>query len=1308
MVYTKLNKKLFALSLFMVSFVGAIYLKPVCAPAEETAKMKVDSTDMSVENTPEGEDISMVLVEGSLPDNYIEEFERDNDSGHELDISVSEELEEITIIEFEDDEIREELIEAFENDGIAYELNEYYELAENEDIDFGAMDSCEIETENDDIEIIDGEWNTSEIYEDNSSISFRDIPLSAEDIIVAVIDSGYTGNNNRILDGIDFTDTGDANDLNGHGSAIAKLILENTNDCVKILPLKVTDAEGRASLLNICRAIDYCCEVGVDVINISMCAYKPLNSALLNAKIAKAKEMGIAVIVAAGNASSDVKEYSPGNCPEAFCVGACNEDMTLCDYSNFGEDIDFLACGTFETITGTSVSAAVVTALYAEVMLTKGGLSVDEIKAFLSDATAGTKVISVDGIDSLFESEVCESAALFCVDFRSVDIETFNNVILSTPEATVRRYLLNLSEDDRNELASMNTVLSNEEYGYTVAENITEDENTCVVKHYDSYIQYLLENEFETSWYCSSSTKTGYFYVEYRDATNNSKKRQKISVKLTNLPTSDGNKKGSIKVTDSNAPKSGAVGYTLNSVEITKAEETNYIYIGIKFKLNIGSATHYSLTGGKDSSTINESQGGGGLISINNKSSISCTGSKNEFNPVVFQISFYNTGISVTGGSGDTGKHGVMYVKGAQNSYSWKYSTANSVSNGKREYLCKGCNSAGKTEYLNYILLKKQKTGGTYTEDLSDTSHCKKLNMDGSSFSEKKDINYYSAGATVPAYTASYENSVYMSATLPASTAVSRVTKHELLVPRKQYTVIFQGNGATAGSMASQSFYFNQTKSLSLNQFSKTYSVNLYANGGTFSDSQAVRKLTAVYQFANWCLSPIGNSICYGNGASVSNLPVAGTSVDIGTRNNGEVVNLYALWSGGSVTLPTDVTRLGYKFVAWGNSASATSGITGSYTATRTVNLYAIWKPQVVKITLDTCSEKSDALNQGTSAVYQHVANGYYLDQALMKKLTNNIIDIPERQSVSTITYDYAMEKSEYGVVISGTKKEKKINRNYMFQGYYTGKGGTGHMVCDSTGKMVTNINNAGDYRYFLENAKVYADWEKKSILIFEDNLTSQDLITSEMIEMPEMISCSEGNSITVDYSEPVIKDEAYRKLYRFKGWSTDIYGSDMVLDGKDKTQYVFDGSSDVVLYANWEYPISIYFKGNGATKGEDKIKEDVPVFGNVTFPNNDIKEESFEKTKTVSQCNPKDGTMTESETVDYAFCGFTLKNNVNTGNYDCTLYDSGGTYSVAELINEAVKYGLLEADENSAYVILYVLWDCCPVIYATDGWLYL
>lgn len=55
---------------------------------------------------------------------------------------------------------------------------------------------------------------------------------------------------------------------------------------------------------------------------------------------------------------------------------------------------------------------------------------------------------------------------------------------------------------------------------------------------------------------------------------------------------------------------------------------------------------------------------------------------------------------------------------------------------------------------------------------------------------------------------------------------------------------------------------------------------------------------------------------------------------------------MYATWTesviNGTIELPV-AAKSGYTFIGWGTRASSSSGVTGEYTPSSNVTLYAIW-----------------------------------------------------------------------------------------------------------------------------------------------------------------------------------------------------------------------------------------------------------------------------------------------------------------------------------------------------------------------------
>ena len=152
------------------------------------------------------------------------------------------------------------------------------------------------------------------------------------------------------------------------------------------------------------------------------------------------------------------------------------------------------------------------------------------------------------------------------------------------------------------------------------------------------------------------------------------------------------------------------------------------------------------------------------------------------------------------------------------------------------------------------------------------------------------------------------------------------------------YTIYFNGNGATSGSMSSMSCYYGSTYKLNSNAYKRVYTLTYDKNYTGASSSDVSVPCTFLY----WSC----NNSTYRDGASVSNL----------TSINDDSVTMYAQWEYGSVTLPT-LIRSGYKFEGWYTSSGSYIGEGGSsYTVKSNQTIYAHWKEDVISPTISNVS----------------------------------------------------------------------------------------------------------------------------------------------------------------------------------------------------------------------------------------------------------------------------------------------------------------------------------------------------------------
>lgn len=213
---------------------------------------------------------------------------------------------------------------------------------------------------------------------------------TGQGVLVAVVDSGVNYNHPHLAQNIfinpaetDYDQDQDGNgfagdrhgwdfvnndpypfDDNGHGSHIAGLIAGKFLGIApdsKILPIKVSNAEGLSDLGTTLQGLTYAMGMGAKVINMSFGSYRP--PAAIESRILRmAEKADILLVAAAGNGdpntgmgvNTDAIQHMPSglSSPNLISVAAVNEFDRLSYYSNFGsksvhvatyggEDFDF-------------------------------------------------------------------------------------------------------------------------------------------------------------------------------------------------------------------------------------------------------------------------------------------------------------------------------------------------------------------------------------------------------------------------------------------------------------------------------------------------------------------------------------------------------------------------------------------------------------------------------------------------------------------------------------------------------------------------------------------------------------------------------------------------------------------------------------------------------------------------------------------------------------------------------------------------------------------------------------------------------
>lgn len=308
------------------------------------------------------------------------------------------------------------------------------------------------------------------------------------DVTVAVIDSGITVNentknvfNNRVLseNGVNFSATkapkteGNASaDDNGHGTAMASIIAQNTSDNVKLLPIKVIDSAGKGTLLSLYQGIKYAIEQNVDIINISL-STTSTHSELIKEAIDEANAKGIIVVAAAGNYGTNVKYYTPAKFDNVITVASVNEQLQHSDFSNYGDAIDYATIGEntlaygYNGIyyrSGTSYSAAKVSAIVSYLKGINKDENTETVKAILNKYTlpidinkkyVGNGILSLDTVaiknDKEIETNVNTdwNTILDYDNWKELSEDKFNVVFKKSGPIIAATWWDNLSDKDK-------------------------------------------------------------------------------------------------------------------------------------------------------------------------------------------------------------------------------------------------------------------------------------------------------------------------------------------------------------------------------------------------------------------------------------------------------------------------------------------------------------------------------------------------------------------------------------------------------------------------------------------------------------------------------------------------------------------------------------------------------------------------------------------------------------------------------------------------------------------------------------------
>ena len=253
------------------------------------------------------------------------------------------------------------------------------------------------------------QWNLRKILAEQA----WDITTGSPDVIVAVLDTGIDASHpdlaGRLIPGYDFlNDSPNPDDDSGHGTHNAGIIGASSNNSigiagmawnVRIMPIKVLNANGEGPDSVIARGIIYAADHGAQVINMSFGS--PVSSQILAEAIRYAWGKGALLVAGAGNtAKTNNSMVYPAAVDPVLAVAATDENDEVADFSQHHPYVGISAPGVnivstywrgseyktaYLSAKGTSAAAPLVSGVAALIKSVNPSLTNSQMKQILLD-----------------------------------------------------------------------------------------------------------------------------------------------------------------------------------------------------------------------------------------------------------------------------------------------------------------------------------------------------------------------------------------------------------------------------------------------------------------------------------------------------------------------------------------------------------------------------------------------------------------------------------------------------------------------------------------------------------------------------------------------------------------------------------------------------------------------------------------------------------------------------------------------------------------------------------------------------------
>jgi len=387
------------------------------------------------------------------------------------------------------------------------------------------------------------------------------------------------------------------------------------------------------------------------------------------------------------------------------------------------------------------------------------------------------------------------------------------------------------------------------------------------------------------------------------------------------------------------------------------------------------------------------------------------------------------------------------------------------------------------------------------------------------------------------------------------------------------YSIVFDGNGATDGTMAKlEGCLYDDMCTLPRNVFSRVSGILLYRT--TEKLPEETTEMTVSHKFLGWAEEPDG-IVKYSDADSIKNI----------TEQEKEVT-LYAVWSEETVVPPNISSEIGYHFLGWAEEPDAQSAMT-QVSISGPTELYAIWKKQAVKYHVEYYKENLNGEYELTSNYefesysgesvtldsVDKIYPGFTLDGAssqlsgTVKPDGSLILCAYFKRDSYELSYDLnggkapsegnglGKEKIKFGKSISLSSAIPQ-REGYLFEGWSP--------EADNN----TALLNPGD-SFVAQNhdTVLYAQWKPFIFTVKYDNNASYSKVS--------------GVSGTVAETEYSYQKDSYASKTLFTSsdakmvsWNSKPDGSGISVLPGTNMKGLFDDCKELTLYAIWERDI--------------------------------------------------------------------------------------------------------------------------------------